>query len=105
MKNNTMKNESKFTPGPWFGFPASTKVFGQDKVLVADTSPDGDQFRPLPEALANARLIASAPDLAQACRRFENYAAQVFARNATPLEREILAQVRAALAKSAGETV
>ena len=61
---------SKHTPGPW-------KIDGEsDRVIVAHDGETlaqtyfvyGDRDRQYPQSIANARLIAAAPDLLEACR-------------------------------------
>lgn len=58
----------KFTPGPWVTnrvLPKEPAVYS-DKHIVADCA-HNDKFT-LDEALANARLIAAAPELLEACK-------------------------------------
>jgi hypothetical protein len=61
---------SKHTPGPWRIAPASDYADGS---LNVDADTRGyvclAGFRDDPEARANARLIAAAPDLLEACKR------------------------------------
>lgn len=67
-------SETKHTPGPW-------KVYAEcDQIVVAEDSvygvqvadcgkPNGDEYQPREgEAEANARLIASAPELLEALK-------------------------------------
>ena len=60
--------EQKSTPGPWHvpkDIPGP-RVFGSDGWLVADCC--GICHRSVAEEKANARLIAAAPDLLEACK-------------------------------------
>jgi hypothetical protein len=74
-------SESKHTPGPWnigedgdvFGFENSTCVA---KVCGAPEN--------IPEALANARLIAAAPTLLAVCKAWEKYDSESFDKHPCP---------------------
>ena len=52
-----MKTQAKHTPGPWIA----------QKEIVCYKDEDGF-FQPLPETEANAHLIATAPELLEACK-------------------------------------
>lgn len=54
---------SDYTPGPWQAF--GYEVVSADNERIASTN---TPRRPHPEERANARLIAAAPDLYEACR-------------------------------------
>jgi hypothetical protein len=59
-----MANETKFTPGPWMFAEGNHRVFtpdGSDDVAFATAS--FERGRTYGEMVANARLIAAAPDL------------------------------------------
>lgn len=66
-------SESRHTPGPWTvdidgEFEGFINVYGGDslEILVKGTLSDE---RSDDESIANARLIAAAPDLLEACKR------------------------------------
>ncbi len=64
-----MKTESKFTPGPWAfkRIPVWAPDKPQDGIPHFEFSATGgDEW--LSKAKANARLIAAAPDLLEACK-------------------------------------
>lgn len=76
--------EAKHTPGPWtidkvdFGLPVSHGVIlhcppygGGGYVRVADCSLEATNNNP--QWLANARLIAAAPDMLAICKRMLNH--------------------------------
>lgn len=60
-----MKNQTTHTPKPWKLFPESTVIFGEDKLVIADTAPSNDHisYRIAGVNMANARLIVTAPEL------------------------------------------
>jgi len=63
--------DSKHTPGPWS--TAARKKGGQKTVICADT---GGRYMYLVGEVSNetdARLIAAAPDMLEACRRALSY--------------------------------
>ncbi len=83
---------AEFTPGPWEqGTKLSRQVYAEDAVLVATSNGYGQEEH---ISIANARLIAAAPDLYSAldviCSEFAN---------AHPL----IVEGKAALAKARGE--
>lgn len=63
---NTTKNH---TPGPWEHEKGSVSVFAKDGNKVCDTI---WWNKTVPEAKANAALIAAAPDLLAACEHAAN---------------------------------
>jgi len=88
--------KSQFTPGPWGRH--DTNIYSGDTVLVCCPKNHWSNIE-LPEAekLANARLIASAPDLLVALERIESdlgHEPEVYA--------DILSIARAAIAKAKG---
>ncbi len=70
-------SETKHTPGPWANDPDRGSAHGAAPVIVAASCWRGDRREVAkvlyhagsedPEVLANARLIAAAPDLLAAC--------------------------------------
>jgi hypothetical protein len=101
-----MTPDMKHAPGPWTLDEVRTQVgrafrIGTGEMLVAgkgcciiyDDYPGGDKSK---QREANARLIAAAPDLLDACASV--WAA--LADNPDPLMQEIAAECRAAIAKA-----
>ncbi len=68
-----IKLESKFTPGPWLcsGFVVSSPAPSHKGGYIADCGVYGSPIGEL-EKLANARLIAAAPELFEALRKLRN---------------------------------
>lgn len=111
---------SEHTPGPWIAphfvnpnskcqcraildehyFGAIAEVFVDNG--IESISEGGNDCPPIEEARANARLIAAAPDLLEACEALADFATH----NATscPLPEEI-EMARAAIAKAKGSAV
>lgn len=91
---------SKHTPGPWVarGGGYTQVMGGNPEFLVADCSCDRDYRQ---EDLANARLIAAAPDLLEMAHAFLEYL-----KDDSRSERrraECLEQVISAISKATGE--
>ena len=98
--------QSSFTPGPWAFAKYSAKRFGLGQKgngaffflqCVNDSADD-------PQARADARLIAAAPDLLEALRRIEEYWNQD--QNETAMADacwHAINTARAAIAKATGE--
>lgn len=69
------KGQGKHTPGPWaVNFPGSADIiadFGGNDISVATIDGPKDQTHHLvhEEHQANARLIAAAPELLEACKK------------------------------------
>ena len=89
--------EAKHTPGPWLRMGRSIGV-GAGEIATVWELPDG-------RAIANARLIAAAPGLLEACRamiewddREQDHAVDFSAR--TELCRVAFDKARAAIAKA-----
>jgi hypothetical protein len=74
LKGDIMSEESKHTPGPWvIGEKEDTDLINiydgnNQSVLLVDVLD-----RPVGSGNANARLIAAAPALLAACKRFQQY--------------------------------
>jgi hypothetical protein len=88
-----------FTPGPWRR--GKYKVFSEDESLVAHTrstglASDADE--------ANARLIASAPDLLEALQMiYSETADYIRLNNLGGIDNQCMQLSRAAIAKATGE--
>ena len=70
---------SIYTPGPWKMHSLGEAVLGRDRIMVADCCICSPR-RQTPTCRANAALIASAPDLLEACKNMlwheDKYAAR-----------------------------
>jgi hypothetical protein len=100
-----MANETKFTPGPWMFAEGNHRVFtpdGSDDVAFATAS--FERGRTYGEMVANARLIAAAPDLLAAgseiIRLHDTYTGEARDDDAISLAMDDL---RAALRRARGE--
>lgn len=90
--NATIKQSH--TPGPWYFTASSEKGFvhgGKDHRVIV---PHSVERNPDQEHLANARLIAAAPDLLQALQRVEHLARNV------PVFSELMPSISAAIKKA-----
>jgi len=89
-------NETKWTPGKWFVESDGTTVTMAHHCVIVAPAPDG---APQSEMKANARLIASAPDLLAALERLTDAA---MTRDRGNVE-DALITARAAIASAKGE--
>jgi len=92
-------SETKWTPGPWSVGPVqrSVRIIVHESGTVARVH--GSSQSTMDE---DAQLIAAAPDLYEAAKDAEALLRSIEGQNA--LADELLARVRAALAKARGET-
>ena len=94
----------KFTPGPWLpmaGLP--TNVIATSGIRVARCDFDGDATHV--DCLANAHLIASAPDLYEACKEFlyaPEYKCDECDHGFSDEEYAAIVKMKAAIAKAEG---
>jgi len=97
---------SKHTPGPWFVQKGFGTIYalsgGTSGITTAIASPlphqvDGGEA----EALANARLIAAAPELLSALEEILNY---VGGADSALDDEYVMERANAAIAKARGET-
>lgn len=84
-----MNKQGNWTPGPWEAYRARFTEYGVRSAIGIDITTEQTE--------ANARLIAAAPDLAEALDGLLDYC------EAECLVRAPLAAARAALAKARGE--
>ncbi len=122
-----MTNETKHTPGPWKLIdearnPLYTKHADPHAVdstdayagtmhhvwYIAGSAHDSDFVADVitdirPEGEANARLIAAAPELLEACKELELRTRDFIAGSLVVFPTALLPQVRAAIAKATGE--
>lgn len=106
-----MTDQPKWTPGPW---AAKWSKYEEDNFIVQAGMPsnrvlaqfDGDGDGPDDQSLADAHLIAAAPDLYAALDNLETAAtgAGVPHQQERKLLHECITAARAALAKARGET-
>lgn len=91
---------AKHTPGPWSTasdpchFDSQTTVVAANGARVAEVT--GSAFD---EAEANARLIAAAPDLLEACKAFVAH----YPMGTNPFLDDAFRAARAAIARATGE--
>jgi hypothetical protein len=85
------------TPGPWVDDTYS--IIGADDSLVAECGPYSNNHE---EADANARLIASAPDLLAACKALADAAWDEMSHTATPNYVKCCERARAAIRAAEG---
>ena len=109
-----MSKQAKHTPGPWSVTTSRSTGSGQPWITrdydtggVLSTVFDGENPQTFPLSQANARLIATAPDLLAACEAVLN-AIEAFphAASKTPLGKPqggIAKALRAAIASARGE--
>lgn len=92
----------KHTPGPWH----STGRYvgsGHAKMNICECSDNSGCWSNAPEAVANARLIAAAPELLEAIEPFA-HATLLHTGQVIGLTREDFERAIAAIAKATGET-
>ncbi len=87
-----------WTPGPWTDFFLSVVQEDGDKA-ICEVEDEFDTHN-AGEAHANARLIAAAPELYDACLAAEQFIALDCGVNENDDNGEVLKQLRAALAKA-----
>lgn len=86
--------ERKFAPGEWrIGAVVGKDVYGPEGLVLAQCWREN-----MDEAKANARLIAAAPELLEACAEFVHKVDAGEARS-----KQSYAQMKAAIAKALGE--
>jgi hypothetical protein len=99
MENKNKSSETAHTPGPWTAYPSEDGF----NVYQDDGTGNGDHIqcisRTHPETLANARLIASAPELLAALEKTLAYMAD---RHPNGENSPTIQQARAAILKAKG---
>jgi hypothetical protein len=75
-KDKQAGERTQHTPGPWMASVNSIIVFarGQDRICTLNSN---ETLFPKSEREANARLIAAAPELLEACKVALNYCSQL----------------------------
>lgn len=92
-------SESKHTPGPWYhrsptGFVGTVA----DSIMVASVYGDDPNCREDGRQIANARLIAAAPEMLEALQAFEAH----YPLGVNPFLDDAFRSARAAIAKAEG---
>jgi hypothetical protein len=90
------------TPGPWIVEEDVRHYSGAEEMVGYNIVAPGDKYIAGPEGIlpdneADARLIAAAPDLLEACKAAEW--------NSLDLPASVVEQLRAAITKATGETL
>lgn len=98
---------SKHTPGPWRVEPVEDQevlILTQEHGRIAECFWIGDSQGPrLDATLANARLIAAAPELLEALRYCVGRLQDIETLESAPLALKYLADARALIAKAEGK--
>lgn len=104
------KNESKHTPGPWAAFKktgTSSCIFninaGIENVATVHDGDGRNGAEMTENSTANARLIATAPELLAVTQEIVAQLENVVGDNTAPAYLDILKNARAAIAKAKGE--
>jgi hypothetical protein len=99
MKNETKEKRATFTPGPWASAWVGTKPHGSAVVWLGENTRKRIQVTGTGRDVANARLIAAAPELYEQCKLFERTITELMMQGETggyeehEKLREILAKV------------
>ena len=97
-----MKNEAAHTPGPW-----KVTSYGDGQYSIKNNNDVGYEEGNIPELedLANASLIASAPDLLKERDELKEhlFKSQVFISNQGLVNAELLEALKEAIAKAEGK--
>jgi len=109
---------NKHTPGPWYFDeddravgPVANRSIGVCSIMLADG--DAARYHFGEQSIANANLIAAAPDLLEALEKMVEYAHQYSSRertqaaameiDETPISNDV-SEARAAIARAKGES-
>jgi hypothetical protein len=99
------KSEGKATPGPWRIAPASHYVGSEINIDAGENGTGGYICSPGQrddaEAVANALIIAAAPDMLAALRRASSF---IIANGFDAKDQALLNEVSSAIAKAEGRT-
>jgi len=96
-----MSNETKHTPGPWklFKKDGSCDLRVDGYGVICDFMVDGPNEEMDVEAIANAHLIAAAPELLEACKAAN---LRLLQQKSTLADSDILDLLQAAITKAKG---
>ena len=99
---------TQHTPGPWSFTTDCIAIWNgpnaRKALQIADLSSEGSPDIDVAETLANARLIAAAPDLLAALKAFDDAFSHYCEGDPDSDEVSALYQAREAIAKATGET-
>lgn len=94
---------AEFTPGPWVASHADVSF----SVVLANTllaKVYSTAFRDTPQKVANANLMAAAPDLFESLQTVRRHLA-LFCNDSDEIAQAIFAQADAAIAKATGQSL
>lgn len=92
------------TPGPWVAAASRSSVVGVPIIAPSGGRSIANSQQPGDEGLANARLIAAAPDLLLALRAMTELAAGPIGGVTVQMKRDAIAAARAAIQAATGES-
>lgn len=101
--------DTKHTPGPWTILSEKTGSVGSDAPykMTASVYGDHEECEPDGRMLANARLIAAAPELLESLRNtasmLQSACLVITDKEARQMALETVAEARAAIAKATGQ--
>ena len=98
MKNETKEKRATFTPGPWTSAWVGTKPHGSAVVWLGENTNKRIEVTGTGRDIANARLIAAAPELHAQAKILERLLTELAMQGETGTD-EALEEVRAVLAK------
>ena len=101
MKNETKEKRATFTPGPWTSAWVGTKPHGSAVVWLGENTNKRIEVTGTGRDIANARLIAAAPELHAQAKILERLLTELAMQGETGTD-EALEEVRAVLAKVDG---
>ena len=101
MKNETKEKRATFTPGPWTSAWVGTKPHGSAVVWLGENTNKRIEVTGTCRDIANARLIAAAPELHAQAKNLERLLTELAMQGETGTD-EALEEVRAVLAKVDG---
>lgn len=91
--------KTTYTPGPWYHEDDDLSIYANDNVVICEAPQHstGEEF------MQNASLIAAAPELLAALREALTAATVQYNGDVVAEQRRVVAVIRAAISKAAGE--